>query len=534
MSEMITLKGISASSGIGIGKAFVYNPQADISIRLERTVQEEKERYSAAVKAFAEETYADAENIRASAGDAGANILRTHASLASDPEAVKTAGLYMENGLSAEESAKKLWGEWRSALLASDDAHMRERAADADDVLRGILAELQGKKEDAIPPGCVLVCPEFTPYLASKSRLAAAVIAEKGGVTSHGAILARSMGIACVMGVKTEIIKDGTTVVCNGDGGEVIVSPDSGTVKRFEKACEERRRLDSSIKAYSGVLAVTSDGRKISVECNAGNPEDVRESVKNGCDGVGLFRTEFLFCEREEAPCEEEQFSVYRQAAQILAGRPLIIRTLDAGGDKRIPYLSFPPEDNPFLGVRGIRFCQKEKELFKTQLRAILRASAFGNISIMIPMVTYPQEMETARELIAACREELKSEGIAVAEKIPVGAMVETPAAAICADSLAKVSDFFSVGTNDLTQYIMAADRGNSAVSKYYNPTAKPVIRALEMAAGAAISAKIPCHVCGEAAADEDFIRLILKTQINGVSVAPSSVALVKYRIINS
>ena len=289
MPEMITLKGISASSGIGIGKAFVYNPQADISIRLERTVQEEKERYSAAVKAFVTETYANAENIRASAGDAGVNILRTHASLASDPEAVKTAGLYMENGLSAEESAKKLWGEWRSVLLASDDAHMRERAADADDVLRGILAELQGKKEDVIPPGCVLVCPEFTPYLASKSRLAAAVIAEKGGVTSHGAILARSMGIACVMGVKTETIKSGTTVVCNGDGGEVIISPDRDTVKRFEKACEERRKLDSNIKAYSGAEAVTSDGRKISVECNAGNLEDVRESVKNGCDGVGLF-----------------------------------------------------------------------------------------------------------------------------------------------------------------------------------------------------------------------------------------------------
>ncbi|MDD6094391.1 MAG: phosphoenolpyruvate--protein phosphotransferase [Clostridia bacterium] len=531
MNECV-LRGIPVSPGVGIGKAFVLKERKGGFVRQKLTPEEEKKRYARAADSFGKEALANAENIKNTVGENAAKILRSHAALAADPYSRKSAEEYMESGMSAEETAEKVWGEWRDALKASPDRLTRERAGDAEDILKGILSALEGNSEKEFPSGCVLVCREFTPSLAAKSRGAAAVVSKAGGVTSHGAILACSMGIPCIMGVDTEGISDGAIVICDGRDGTVIVNPDESRIKQYETVGAAYVKQREELKKYGSMEAVTPAGKRVLVECNAGSLSDVQEALKAGGDGVGLFRTEFLFAERDKAPDAEEQYSVYKTAAQTLAGRPLTIRILDAGGDKKIPYLNFPQEENPFLGLRGIRFCLREKELFKCQIKAILRAGAFGDVRILIPMVTMREEVLSVRELIGECRRELLLSGYTVPENIPVGVMIETPAAAVCADKLSECSDFFSVGTNDLTQYIMAADRGNKSVSYLYSPKALPVVRAVEMTARAARKTKIPLHVCGEAACDPEFLSLLINADTDAVSVSPGKVASVKYSII--
>lgn len=520
--------GVPVSAGIGMGKAFVYKENAYKDPGKSDNGENEQSRYRAAAETFGKECILNAGKIKESAGEDAAKILFSHASVVSDPYSVSNAEKLIGGGMSPEEAAKKVWGDWKAALLDSPDPLTKERAADADDILKGILTALSGQSEEDIPDGCVLVCREFTPSLAAKSEKNAAVVAEKGSSTSHGAILAAGMGIPCVMGVDIGGIEDGDEIICDGNTGEVVISPGDGERKKYEELKNEYEKSREDVKKYAFMTAESGNGHKISVMCNAGNPADIERCISSGGDGVGLFRTEFLFSEREYPPDEDEQYSVYRDAASALCGRELVIRTLDTGGDKKIPYYSYPREDNPFLGLRGIRYCIKKPEILRIQIRAILRAALFGDVRIMLPMVTAEDEIIKVRNLVAGCRRELRREGVKVPENVPVGIMIETPAAALTAKELSRHCDFFSIGTNDLTQYIMAADRGNAEVRELYDTMSPAVLRAVEMTFTAAKEAGIPCHVCGEAAADEELLSFLTELGVDAVSVSPARIAQTK------
>ena len=530
MKTETLIKGTGVSPGIAIGKAFLWKSGMDTKKRETLTPKEEKIRYRSAVDSFCRECYGNAENIRAVAGEASANILLSHAALANDSFAAESAESCIDRGLSAEDAATTVWEEWEKTLLSSGDSLTRARAADAKDVLSGILGALSGQEKKEIPQGCVVICEEFTPSLASKSGGAAGIIAEKGSVNSHGAILARTMGLPLIF-ADTDGIFDGDTVICNGGDGTVILSPDDKTANEYSVAIEREAAAKKNDAKYAGKPAITPSGKRVTVVCNAGSLTDIDEAIRDGCDGIGLFRTEFLFTERNNAPDEDEQYGIYKSAAEKTLGRELIIRTLDIGGDKKVPYLNLEKEENPFLGERGIRFCLREAELFKTQIRALLRAAVFGNISIMLPMVTEIREITETKAIIESCRRELTEQGFAVPEKIPVGMMVETPAAVMCAVEFAAICDFFSIGTNDLIQYIMAADRGNGKVAGYYSPMKDAVKKAVEITVTAAKNAGIKCHVCGEAASDEAFLGFLTDIGIDEVSVNPKYVGKVKRMI---
>lgn len=526
------IQGTPVSAGIGIGKAF-FAEKTLFRSGESRSPAEEKKRYDRATEKFAESAEKEGEKLKTAVSEKDGEILFAHASLACDSFVRDAVHKEIEGGMSAEAAAQAVWHQWKEALEMSSDEYVRERASDTEDVLSGILLSLQGEEGSfEIPNGCILVCDTFTPSLAAKSSSVSGVIARKGGETSHGAILARAMGLPCIFGADTKKISAGQEIICDGECGVIIVSPFHDTVKKYERLRMERLEAAACAEKYAFLPVMTSDGRKISVEANAGNLGDVERAAKSGCDGIGLFRTEFLFLERNEPPTEDEQYSVYSRAAALMGGRPVTVRTLDVGGDKKIPYLSFPAEDNPFLGLRGIRFSLKEKDLFKTQLRAVLRASAKGNIKILLPMITDEREVFEAKEAIEACKRELADDGKAFSEKTEVGIMIETPAAALCAGELSRCADFFSVGTNDLVQYVTACDRGNENVSYLYDPMSKGVKIAVDFAVSGARKGNIPCHICGEAASDGEFLDYLKEIGAGGVSVSPWSVAQVKYRLI--
>ena len=356
------------------------------------------------------------------------------------------------------------------------------------------------------------------------------IITETGSTTSHSAILARVLEIPAVMSA-AEIMtaaKNGEQVIIDGGKGEVILSPDEAQLadytERREKLLQERRELEK----FRGKVTASADGTEYELVCNIGKPEDAAKALEFDGEGVGLFRTEFLFMDKTSVPTEEEQFTEYKKAAVILKGKPLIIRTLDIGGDKDIPYLGLAKEENPFMGFRAIRYCLKNRELFRTQLRAILRASAFGNVSIMFPLITCVEEVREGKALVEELKNELRSEGIAFDEGIKVGIMTETAAAGIIADLLAGECDFFSIGTNDLTGYTMAADRGNSDVSYLYSALQPSVLRMIKSIIEAGRSKGIPVGMCGEAAADPLMIPLLISFGLTEFSVSAPSVLRVR------
>ena len=360
---------------------------------------------------------------------------------------------------------------------AADDELTKQRAADVRDIKSGVLGILLGVNEIKVsdaPKGTVLVARELTPSVTAgivKENIAG-IITETGGTTSHSAILARALEIPAVLSVEgvASSLKNGDTVVVDGSEGAVIVNPDDNTVAEYSKKRDaflaERKELEN----YRGRETKSASGEAYELFCNIGKPEDAVKAVDADGEGVGLFRTEFLFMDRTSIPTEDEQFEAYKKAALILKGKSLIIRTLDIGGDKDIPYLGLEKEENPFMGFRAIRYCLKNRELFKSQIKAILRASAFGDIKIMFPLITTMDELREGKKLVAECKADLRNMDINFNENIQVGVMVETASAAVIADMLAKEADFFSIGTNDLTGYTMACDRGNNDVSYLYSP----------------------------------------------------------------
>ncbi len=529
------LKGTGVSAGIGIGKALLIEEHS-----LEYTPvtitepQAEIQRFRDAVAA----TKKQAEALRSSAGEKEAEIMLGHISLIEDPFLTGEIEKLIGGGQCAESSLEQMCDMFISIFSAADDDLTRQRAADVRDVKAGMLSVLLGIDEVKIsdaPEGSIIVVKELTPSMIAeiKKENVAGIIAETGSTTSHSAILARVLEIPAVMSVDGALmsIMGGDTVICDGKTGEVIVSPVESELNEYIAKRERFVKEKAELEQYRGKPTVSADGTKYELVCNIGKPDDAAKAVENDGEGVGLFRTEFLFMDKTSVPTEDEQFDAYKKAALILKDRPLIIRTLDIGGDKEIPYLGLEKEDNPFMGFRAIRYCLKYRGLFRTQLRAILRASAYGNVSIMFPLITCVEEVRAGRLLVEEMKDELREEGIAFDENIKVGIMVETAAAAVIADVLAKESDFFSIGTNDLTGYTMACDRGNGNVAYLYSVMQPSVLRMIRRTIECAAKEGIPVGMCGEAAADPLMTPLLISFGLTEFSVSAPSVLRLRKNI---
>ena len=384
----------------------------------------------------------------------------------------------------------------------------------------------------ALPAGSILVAKDLTPSMTAGINPAhvAGIVTELGGKTSHSAILARALEIPAVVAVKDfmGLVKNGDQVILDGSEGLVFVNPDEKTAAEYQEKRDCFLKEKKELEQYIGKPTVTSDGVSIELVANIGKPEDVEKVLQYDGEGVGLFRTEFLFMDRTSIPTEDEQFEAYKKAALILKGKSLIIRTLDIGGDKDIPYLGLEKEENPFMGFRAIRYCLKNRELFKSQIKAILRASAFGDIKIMFPLITTMDELREGKKLVAECKADLRNMGINFNENIQVGVMVETASAAVIADMLAKEADFFSIGTNDLTGYTMACDRGNNDVSYLYSPLQPSVLRMIKRTIECGVQNGISVGMCGEAAANKLMIPLLISFGLTEFSVSAPSVLNVR------
>ncbi len=525
-------KGIAGAEGIGIGKALVVREQTlDYSQVVFSGAENETERLQAAIAAFCEKISAMQQNLTASVGEKQAEILNGQIMMIHDPFMTSQIQDFIAGGQCAEAAVDAVCNMYIEMFSSVEDDLTRQRATDIRDMRARLLGILLGQTEvdlSDLPPETVLVAHDFTPSMTANMQKEhiVGILSETGSKTSHSAILARSLEIPAVMSVENicTLLQDGDTVIADGTRGEAVVRPAQGILEAYASKREQLRTEKQALRAFAGKKTATADGKQLAVYANIGKPDDVSAVLQNDGEGVGLFRTEFLFMDRAALPSEEEQFAAYRAVAAQMQGKEVIIRTLDVGGDKDIPYLHMEKEENPFLGHRAVRYCLDNPEIYKVQLRALLRASAYGNIKIMLPLVTTVNEVRRVRELLESAKVELRTENIAFHEKIPVGVMIETPAAAMTADLLAKEADFFSIGTNDLTQYTMAVDRGNSKVSALYSHYNPAILRMIKQTADAATRAGIPVGMCGEAAGDKAFIPLLIAFGLHEFSVTPAAV----------
>ena len=530
------LKGIGASEGYGIGRVMVIAEQSlEYTPKEVADVDAELERFHNAIDVFCDNTMQQADAIRKSTGDKEAEILEGHIAIIRDPFMGGEIENLIKSGQCAEASVEQICKMFIDMFSATGDDLTMQRATDVKDIRDGLLGILLGVKEVKIsdaPAGTVLVCRELTPSMTAgiKKENIVGIVTETGSQTSHSAILARALEIPAVLSVPnaaTQLSSD-ELIIVDGTEGNVVTAPEQSQVDEYtakrEAFLRERRELES----FRGKKTESADGTEYELFCNIGTPKDATKAVDADGEGVGLFRTEFLFMDRNTLPTEDEQFEAYKQASLILKGKPLIIRTLDIGGDKEIPYLGLAKEDNPFMGFRAIRYCLKNRDMFKSQIKAILRASAFGDIRIMFPLITAVEELMAGKELVEEAKADLKVSGIDFDENIQVGVMTETAASGVIADLLAKESDFFSIGTNDLTGYTMAADRGNSDVGYLYSPFQPSVLRMIKSIIENGRSAGISVGMCGEAAANPMMIPLLISFGLTEFSVSAPSVLKVR------
>lgn len=526
------LKGIGASDGIGIGRVMLIVEQ---SLKYTPTtvtdVDAELKRYREAVDRFCENTMQQAESIRKSTGDKEAEILEGHIAIIRDPFMGGEIEKLIQAQQCAEAAVEQICQMFIDMFSATGDDLTMQRAADVRDIKDGVLSILLGVQEVKIsdaPAGTVLVCKELTPSMTAGIRKEniVGIITETGSQTSHSAILARALEIPAVLSVSGAVtqLSSGEQVIVDGKAGSVITAPSPEEVETYTSKREAFLRERRELENYRGKKTLNADGTEFELFCNIGTPKDANKAVEADGEGVGLFRTEFLFMDRDRLPTEDEQFESYKQASLILKGKPLIIRTLDIGGDKDIPYLGLAKEENPFMGFRAIRYCLKNRDMFKSQIKAILRASAFGDIRIMFPLITAVEELRAGKALVEEAKADLKASDIAFDENIRVGVMTETAASGVIADLLAKEADFFSIGTNDLVQYLLAADRGNNAVSYLYSAIHPAVLKAIRMVVEGAHRAKgedFTIEVCGEAASQRESIAALWECGIRQFSVSP-------------
>lgn len=528
------VSGTGASAGIGIGKVVILKEETlEIKRETIADAEAEKARFKKAVEKSIEDTKALADDMAQRIGEKEAEILNGHLMLLQDPMmTMEIEGKIDGEKLCSEAAVEDVCTMYADMFASMDDELMQQRAADMRDIktrMQKVLLGVHSVDVSSLPAGSVLVSEDLTPSVAAGINPAnvTGIVTELGGRTSHSAILSRALEIPAIVaasGILSQV-KDGDEIILDGETGEIFLQPDESLKAEYEAKQAVYLKEKEELKKYIGKETITKDGVKIETAANIGRPEDVDRVLSYDAEGIGLFRTEFLFMDRTAMPTEEEQFEAYRKVAVAMDGKPVIIRTLDIGGDKEIPYMGLKKDENPFLGYRAIRFCLDRKDdIYRPQLRALLRASAFGAIKIMIPMVTCVEEYREAKALIQEIMEELDEKGIAYNHNIQVGIMVETAAASLMADVFAKEVDFFSIGTNDLTQYTMSVDRGNDKVSYLYSTFNPAVLRSIRHIIECGRKEGIMVGMCGEAASDPLMIPLLVAFGLNEFSMSASAV----------
>ncbi len=531
------LEGVAASEGVAVGPAFFYDPAR---LEPERSgisgdeVEAEIERFEKAVEAVAGQLSKIAKKLEEEGAGEEAEIFEAHIELARDLELSESVEERIRDLQSPEAAVLAAGEEFAGMFAAMEDEYMAARADDVRDVTGQIAAELMGRKAgglETLERPAVILARNLAPSETARlpKGIVLGLVTAEGSRTSHVAIMARSMGIPAVVGVggALEGVRDASIVAVDGTEGYAMADPDEETTADFEIKERQMAAEREALEEFRHTEARTLDGQRIEVSANLGSHHEAGDALSWGAEGVGLFRTEFLFMEREELPSEDEQYEAYAAVARAFGEKPVIIRTLDVGGDKDLPGIDQPEEENPFLGWRGIRMCLDTPELFKPQLRAILRAATEGNLKVMFPMVADVEEIRAAKAVLKECRKELEDEGTEFGE-VEIGVMIETPAAAVCAPELAKAVSFFSVGTNDLVQYTLAADRGNERLRRLQRPDHPAVMELIRCACEAAEEAGIWVGVCGEAAADEALIPRFVELGITELSMSPPSIPKAK------
>ncbi|NLL30776.1 MAG: phosphoenolpyruvate--protein phosphotransferase [Clostridiales bacterium] len=535
-------KGIAASKGYAIGKVFIQeHEEIVITDAKVSNVEAEKETLQKALDKSKEQLTAIKEKTLAEIGEHEAQVFEAHLTLIGDPEF--TGGMLAEiesNSVNAMKAVESVTNTFVMIFDAMEDEYMKERAADIKDVSKRIIANLAGKGENAlasVEENTVIVAHDLTPSDTAQldRRKVIGFLTNIGGRTSHSAIMARTLEIPAIVGLKdiTTSVKNGDTVILDGIEGICIINPEQSVIDEYTAKREKFLKEQEELKKLIEVETVTKSGKRIEVCGNIGSPADAEAVLANGGDGVGLFRTEFLYMDRDSAPTEEEQYEAYKKVLETMKGKKVVIRTLDIGGDKTLPYLPLPEEMNPFLGYRAIRLCLDRKDLFRVQIRALLRASVYGQLAVMFPMISGLEEFKQAKAFVEECKAELKAEGIAYSEDIEWGIMVEIPAAAVYADELAKHVDFFSIGTNDLIQYTLAADRMSEKVSYLYNPMHPAVLRLIKMTIDGAHKHGKWVGMCGEMAGDEAAIPTLVEYGLDEFSMSATSILTAKKIILD-
>lgn len=531
MSQLLT--GVPASPGIAIAKA--YRLEAEESIPQQRKVDDpaaEQQRLRSAVDA----AKADIDRIRETTlerlGPQKAEIFEAHLFLLDDPDLIDTTLDQIESdGVNAEYALYEVASSIIEALQSMDNEMLRERAADVKDITGRVISKLEGREHSALSElsaETILIAKDLTPSDTAQLNLefVRGFVTEIGSRTSHSAIMARSLELAAVVGTGADAsaIRTGDMIILDATAGQVIVNPSDEQLREYSARKAEYEEYKTRMRSYVDRPSVTADGVQVELASNIGGIDDLEKVLANGADGIGLFRTEFLYMGRSSFPSEEEQYSVYKHVLEKMNGKRVVIRTLDIGGDKELPYLQLPKEMNPFLGQRAIRLCLEKEDLFRTQLRALLRASMHGKLAIMFPMIAVLGELREAKRILAEERAKLEQEGTKVSDTLEVGIMIEIPAAAIAADVLAKEVDFFSIGTNDLIQYTMAADRMNESVAYLYQPHHPSILRLVQLVIQAANRHGKWAGMCGEMAGDSAAIPLLLGLGLYEFSMSASSV----------
>jgi phosphotransferase system enzyme I (PtsI) len=536
------MKGLGTSVGIGIGRVLIYKePKIDIIKENILDLELEIRRLEDALKRAIEEIDNIYNTTLIKVGEKEAEIFTAHKMILEDPEYIGSIKEKIEaSNINSEWAVREVTNFYIDIFKDMEDEYIRERVQDIKDVsnrLLKVLLNIETKDLSSIKERTIIVAQDLIPSDTAQinKEMVVGIVTEVGGRTSHTSIMARTMNIPAVSGAEniTNIVKDNELMIIDGSTGDILVSPGDEDIVVYENKQKDFINLRKKLEEMKGKESISKDGYKVEIAGNIGTLEDIDKVIENDGEGVGLYRTEFLYMYRDRLPTEEEQFEAYKAVAEKLGKKPLVIRTLDVGGDKEIPYLNIPKEMNPFLGYRAIRYCLDNIEIFKTQLRAILRASIYGNIKIMFPMISDINEVREGKKIIKEVMEELRKESISFDEDIEIGIMVEIPAVAIHSRAFAKEVDFFSIGTNDLIQYSLAVDRGNQHISYLYNQFHPAILSLIKMTIDNGHKEGIWVGMCGEVAGDEKLIPLLLAMGLDEFSMNPSSILKARHLIRN-
>lgn len=536
------MKGIASSPGISIGKIYILKEE-NLEIDLENIEQEqvglELSKFKKALNLVETELEKIKKQTEESFGSDKAEIFESHLMFLEDPEFIKNVKEEIKvNRLRAAAAVVRVINKFINLFSDVDDEYLRGRQTDIKDVGKRIIRLITDKAREIkdLPGNSVIVAKDLSPSeIAQLNReKVVAFVSSEGSRTSHTTIMARSMGIPAVVGLGDELLlktKDDIDIIVDGITGKVIIDPDEDSIKKYIKLKKKYEGELEKLKKFRDNKVFTIDGKEIEVLANIGDLMDIEPVLKNGGDGIGLFRTEFLYMDRDELPDEEGQSKVYKNVGEKMSGKPVIIRTLDIGGDKDLPYLDLPEETNPYLGYRAIRVCLNRPDIFRPQLKAILRASNFADIRLMFPMISHLEELDMAEEILDSCKDELSNEGIDYNSNIKVGVMIETPAAVMMAPEMARKVDFFSIGTNDLIQYTLAVDRNNEEIAEIHSPYHPSVLRLIKNTVEAAHQEGIPVGICGEAAGEDLLLPFFLGVGLDKLSMSSVSILKIKKTI---